>query len=304
MELVEITHLPPLSPAEQALLDAHGLLNILNILQGELVLIGLAAADDPDWLPEGLEIFGHLHATLTDPKALLAEIPRLTAHEAILFAEIEARLAERPDTRENPSIRESLDNLRSIFAILHVRGRELLARAHAPDYWEDIPVAELRESLINVLGAIERNAKGRFHFRFNAALQREFDYYVDLKIESANGPTLRMPLVLQDVMRDLIANARKYTAPGGHITAHLHQNEKRWRFVIEDTGRGIPPDEITRVVEFGRRAPNVADVSTKGGGFGLTKAYLVTKQFGGRFWIGSRLGVGTKIRIDIPMPRA
>lgn len=304
MDLVEITQLPPLSDAEQALLDSHSLLNVLNVLSGELMIIGLCAADDPEWLPAGLEIFRHLHARLISPHAILAEIPHLPAQEATIFAEIEQRLSTRPDLREHPSIRESIANLRSVFAILHVRGRELLARAAAPDEWVTMPVALLRDNLLNVLGAIERNAKGRYHFRFNAALQREFDYYIDLKIESAHGDSLRMPAVLQDVVRDLIANARKYTAPGGHITTHLYQNEAHWSFVIEDSGRGIPPDEITKVVEFGRRATNVADVVTKGGGFGLTKAYLVTKQFKGRIWIGSQLGVGTKIRLEIPVPAA
>ena len=38
-----------------------------------------------------------------------------------------------------------------------------------------------------------------------------------------------------------------------------------------------------------------------GGGFGLTKAFLVTKQLGGRFWIASDVGVGTRIRIRVPV---
>jgi len=43
-------------------------------------------------------------------------------------------------------------------------------------------------------------------------------------------------------------------------------------------------------------------VRTMGAGFGLTKAYYVTKQFGGRMWIASRLGVGTRITLIIPRP--
>jgi signal transduction histidine kinase len=39
-----------------------------------------------------------------------------------------------------------------------------------------------------------------------------------------------------------------------------------------------------------------------GGGFGLTKAFLVTKQFGGRMWIKSELGVGTRITLKLPRP--
>jgi len=101
-------------------------------------------------------------------------------------------------------------------------------------------------------------------------------------------------------MRDLIANARKYTPPGGEITAALYQDAHGTKFLVKDTGRGIPPAEIEQVVHFGKRASNVSTVRTLGGGFGLTKAFLVTKQFGGRFWIGSELGKGTNISIWLP----
>ena len=37
---------------------------------------------------------------------------------------------------------------------------------------------------------------------------------------------------------------------------------------------------------------------------GLTKALFVTKQFGGRFWIKSEVGAGTRIRLVIPRPKA
>ena len=41
-----------------------------------------------------------------------------------------------------------------------------------------------------------------------------------------------------------------------------------------------------------------------GGGFGLTKAFLVTQQFGGRMWIKSELGIGTRITLVLPRPDA
>lgn len=38
-----------------------------------------------------------------------------------------------------------------------------------------------------------------------------------------------MPAVFQDVVRDLIANARKYTPPGGKIIAGLYQDDEMMR---------------------------------------------------------------------------
>ena len=66
--------------------------------------------------------------------------------------------------------------------------------------------------------AIEKNSKGRYRILYNAARKEQQDYYIDFKFETAGGGTLLMPPVFQDTMRDLIANARKYTAPGGSIT--------------------------------------------------------------------------------------
>jgi signal transduction histidine kinase len=70
--------------------------------------------------------------------------------------------------------------------------------------------------------------------------QEKQDYIVNFSIDSVDGTAIHMPPVLQDVMRDLIANARKYTEPGGEISAGLADNGKELRFVVEDTGRGIP----------------------------------------------------------------
>jgi len=39
-----------------------------------------------------------------------------------------------------------------------------------------------------------------------------------------------------------------------------------------------------------------------GGGFGLTKAFLVTKRLGGRMWIRSAVGAGTRITLKVPLP--
>jgi signal transduction histidine kinase len=217
---------------------------------------------------------------------------------------VQAVLESREDAIDDPDVRDSVNNLESVFAILDTRARELLDRVYAPGKWTDHGVEQLTANFTNVLAAIEKNSKGRYRIVKNIAAQEEQDYMVTFGIESVDGTLIHMPPVLQDVMRDLIANARKYTEPGGEITAGLVDNGKELRFVVEDSGRGIPPDEVERVVEFGKRASNVHDTATMGGGFGLTKAYLVTRQFGGRMWIASRPNVGTRITLVIPRPAA
>ncbi|MBI5766676.1 MAG: sensor histidine kinase [Verrucomicrobia bacterium] len=299
---IEITEIPPLQPKEQSLLAMHSLLNVFNVLRGELVLIGINLAQDDTLLHESLAVCDELIGSLQDPAAALATARQVDAQAAVIFADIEAALAPRADRRAHPDIVESLENLRSVFSILRVRAREQLARAQRPDRWREFLIADLRCDFLEVFSAFEKNSHGRFRITYNAALQEPRDYYFDFKIESSLGDRIVMPVVFQDVLRDLVANARKYTAPGGHITAALYEDAASLRLVVEDTGRGIPSDELATVVHYGRRASNVGNVRTMGGGFGLTKAFFVTKQFGGRFWIASTLGVGTRIRLQVPRP--
>ena len=299
---VEVADLPALRPEEASLLEMHSLLNILNILQGELAVIGLTLAEDAELLKDGLTICRELTGALRDRRKALQDAAALPSNRARIMTEIERALQEHADRRESPEIAESLANLESVFAILDVRAHEILARAQHPGRWETMRIENLRHNFLEVFAAIEKNSKGRYRIIYNLARKEPTDYYVRLDFDSVDGKTVYMPPVFQDVMRDLIANARKYTAPGGIIAAGLFESVSELRFVVHDTGRGIPEPELRQVAEFGRRGSNVSQVRTMGGGFGLTKAYYVTKQFGGRMWIASRVDIGT--RISIVLPRA
>jgi signal transduction histidine kinase len=300
MTELEITQIPPLSPGEQSLLDFHSVVNVINVLHAELVMLGLNVADDDRRFGRSLDACMAVVGALSNHEQALAQAARVQDLEHMVEQEL-AGLTGWPNCPGSDAATTAA-NLRSVFAILRVRARELLARAGTPERWEEFDVEQLRGGFAAVFSAIEKNSKGRYRILYNAARQEASDYYVDFKIEGLAGQHLSMPPVLQDVMRDLIANARKYTAPGGHITAAFFEDVEAIRFVVRDDGRGIPPGEIEKVVSFGKRASNVGDVRTLGGGFGLTKAFLVTKQFGGRFWIASAPGVGTQVRLWIPRP--
>jgi signal transduction histidine kinase len=299
---IEIEDIPPLTPGQTSLVDLHSMLNVLSVLHGELTLLGFSMADDPELMRPALALCDRIRADLVDFDASLRHAATIQETNAEIERLVLEEFARRPDKAALAENQESLANMRSVFRVFEVRAREILARAKEPNAWVQLPVEELRADFRAVFAAIERNSRGRFGITYNIALQQDTDYYLDLAIESDNGGTIAMPLVFKDVMRDLMANARKYTAPGGAIAAGLYQSAEMLRFTVQDSGRGIPEEELRTVVHFGRRGSNVAEVRTMGAGFGLTKAFLVTKQFGGRFWIRSALGAGTRIRIEIPRP--
>jgi signal transduction histidine kinase len=299
---IEITEIPPLSPGEASLLDMHSVLNVLNVLHGELIVLGLTLAEDGDLLAPALQLCDRFQADLEDPAASLRQAAATETMLEQIEHTIAAELERHPGSADDPAIEDSLANIRSVGRVFRVRAQELLARAGSPDAWVAMPIAGLRDDFLMVFAAIEKHSRGRYRIIYNLAQQQPSDYYVDFKIESEDGSAVSMPPVFKDVMRDLLANARKYTTPGGTINAGLHETASSLRFTVQDTGQGIPREELTTVVHYGRRGSNVAQVRTLGGGFGLTKAFLVTKRFGGRFFISSEVGVGTRIRIEIPRP--
>lgn len=296
----EIVGIPPLSPGETSLLNMHSVLNVLNVLYGELTLLGLTLADDDTLLRPALDLCERFREDLSNPEASLRQAAGLDQTLFSIERTIAQELNRHPGKSGDPAVQDSLANIRSVYKVLEVRARELLARAAAPGKWVVIPIEDLRADFRSVFAAIEKNSHGRFRIIYNLGQQEPADYYIDLAFESEDGRTVTLPMVFTDVMRDLMANARKYTPLGGTISAGLYETAEVLRFTVQDSGRGIPPDEQQTVVHYGRRGSNVAEVRTMGGGFGLTKAFLVTKQFGGRFWIRSELGVGTRIRIEIP----
>jgi signal transduction histidine kinase len=299
---VEITSIPPLSPGEASLVDMHSVLNVLNVLYGELYVLGDTLGAEAE-LASALERCEIIRRDLTDPAMALRHAATIGDHAQAILATIETSLRAKPDKAADPAVQESVANIQSVFKVLGVRARELLARARAPGEWVEVPIDELRDDFRQVFAAIEKNSHGRYRIIYNLAQQEPSDYYVDFMIESDNGRSVALPLLFKDVMRDLMANARKYTPLGGTICAGLYETTDKLKFSVQDTGCGIPPAEIETVVHYGKRGSNVTHVRTMGGGFGLTKAFLVAKQFGGRFWIKSEIGVGTRIRIEIPRPK-
>jgi signal transduction histidine kinase len=300
---VEITDLPELTREQTALIDMHSVVNIMNVLVNELEYLQ-EVVGDAERLQPALDAVQQVHLRLRSSDDLEADLDGLLKCQDGVMGVVRAALAAHPDAADDPDARDSVGNLQSVFAVLDTRVRELLDRVRRPGEWTEHDVEQLTANFTSVLAAIEKNSKGRYRIVHNIAEQEPQDYMVTFGIESADGDVIRMPPVLQDVMRDLIANARKYTEPGGEITAGLVDNGKELRFVVEDTGRGIPADEVQQAVAFGTRGSNVADKATMGGGFGLTKAWWVTRQFGGRMWIASDPGSGTRITIRIPHPAA
>ncbi|RQD63093.1 MAG: ATP-binding protein [Desulfonatronovibrio sp. MSAO_Bac4] len=290
-----------ISPDKKVMMDMHSLYNIINIISGELQILEMLS-DDQRSMKECVDLCLEIKDGLTHADKVVEYAENIDHHLDFIQERTRELFIKYPQLKDEPDAMESLENIKSVLDILKVRATEILARYKEPGQWKSHDLKELTQNFLDVFAAIEKNSKGKYSFVYNIAARKKDDYFVHLDFQSIDNISLSMPPVFQDAMRDLIANARKYTHPGGNVIAGLLEEEQRLLFAVEDTGIGIPEPEIEKVVDFEFRASNARSRQTMGGGFGLTKAYFVIKQFNGRMWIDSKEGRGTRISIQIPRP--
>lgn len=300
MKEVEVAVPLQLSDAEAARVALHSFHNVLNIIVVELQLLR-RLVKEPAPVARSQGVCQELVAAFRNRECALAQVDAIEGYRAVIEADVAAAIASGPvGAREAELLEESEAQLRRVLNVVDVRVREILARQEAPGRWQSLPIAEIRSGLEQVFRAIAAGARGRYRIVFSPTCPAPDTYAIDFQLAGVDGDTICMPPVLVDCLRDLTANARKYSLPGTCIEACLEENADALELAVRDGGRGIPEGELDRVVLFGHRACNALPNETMGGGYGLTKAYYVARQHGGRMWIASGLGQGTAIRLVIP----
>lgn len=288
-----------LSSSQQKILDLHSVLNVLSVLSNELNILNVLA-NKPDVLRRSLQHIKDIKNFLLKESEIFLQADKIERIYKDIVSDVQTVIASRPDLKAEIDLALYERNLHSLFEIMAVRAEELRQRKDDPLRWGRLPVAEVRHKLIHVLDAIELNAGGRYHIAYDLKDKQPEDYLIEVSVSSVAGAEIDLPLVLLDIMRDLTANARKYTPPGGTIRTHLHDDGEWLTLEVEDSGRGIPERELVEIVHFGQRASNVRDKRTMGGGFGLSKAWYFTHCLQGQMWIRSQEGQGTRVRLQIP----
>lgn len=103
---------------------------------------------------------------------------------------------------------------------------------------------------------------------------------------------------LEQVLVNLIHNAVKFTRSGGEVVLCAGAAEGEVRFTVQDTGAGIPADEISRIFERFYRVDKSRTGS--GTGLGLSIARHIVEAHGGRIWVESVEGQGSTFFFSIP----
>ena len=107
---------------------------------------------------------------------------------------------------------------------------------------------------------------------------------------------------LTQAISNLIHNAIKFTPSGGRVTIEGEVAEDLISLRVIDTGIGIREDDIPIIIKPFQRLASAFEGKYQGAGLGLPFAKAVVELHGGTLAIASAVGVGTTVRITLPLP--
>ncbi len=132
-----------------------------------------------------------------------------------------------------------------------------------------------------------------------ATLYEERQLALDLQCEpglpSVRGDRNR----LRQVFRNLLSNAGKFTPAGGTVVVRVARAGEKARVVVEDSGKGIPADELETVFDRFSQASNNS-TGTGGTGLGLPLCREIAQSHGGRIWAEQGSPSGTRMILEVP----
>jgi signal transduction histidine kinase len=147
-------------------------------------------------------------------------------------------------------------------------------------------VIDLRESLFEAARVFENDAQ-------NAG--------VAIAVTAPDGMGIHADRrALRQMLLNLVSNALRFTQSGGRIDVAVETVGDELHVVVADTGRGIAPETLERLMEPFVQGAEAAVRGQQGTGLGLSITRKLIELHGGRFVVESKLGAGTRATLIFP----
>ncbi|HEX9374326.1 MAG TPA: ATP-binding protein, partial [Roseiflexaceae bacterium] len=105
----------------------------------------------------------------------------------------------------------------------------------------------------------------------------------------------------RQVLENLVSNAVKYSPDGGVIRIAGRADGDHAIVSVSDQGIGIAPEEQGKLFRRFYRADNRLRRETQGAGLGLFLARAIVEAQGGRIWVESQSGRGSRFSFTLPL---
>jgi signal transduction histidine kinase len=151
---------------------------------------------------------------------------------------------------------------------------------------DDVPVLPLLEGLGDLIMP-QLVSKG-LHYRYSGC---------------AGTPAVHVdPEKVRQILLNLLANAVKFTEPGGEVALTCDCRDDAVRITVRDTGRGIAADQLARVFDpFVQVDRHLTPSSQQGVGLGLSISRDLALGMGGRLEAQSTAGEGSAFTLILPL---
>jgi signal transduction histidine kinase len=123
-------------------------------------------------------------------------------------------------------------------------------------------------------------------------------YNHSTEIERVQGDAKKIAIVLINI----VDNAIKYNTKGGSVTITIEKlaNKDFVKIIVEDTGIGVPKEDVNKLFGKFYRGPNAVPVEPNGSGLGLYIVKNIIKRHGGEIGFESIINRGSTVWFTIP----
>ena len=203
---------------------------------------------------------------------------RTPLNSIVGFSSLLGKLYDKDETKEYASIIKHNSDL-LLKLVNDTVSVSLLQTDQVPLVWEDVEICQFCKTIVE---EYEPQASSLVKMEFRAS----FDTY-----------TLRTDVArLKQVFGNLLSNSLKFTEMG-RVSLICEIENDAIRFIVEDTGRGIPVDMRSKIFESFEKI----DVFTQGVGLGLTICKLVADRLGGSITLDTTYEKGTRMIFTHPI---
>jgi len=105
---------------------------------------------------------------------------------------------------------------------------------------------------------------------------------------------------IKQVLVNLLANAMKFTQDGGRVLLVVVPEGDGVRFIVQDSGVGISREDIPRLFQPFQQLETELTRKYPGTGLGLSLCRRFIEMHGGRIWVQSEMGVGSRFIFVLP----
>jgi signal transduction histidine kinase len=123
---------------------------------------------------------------------------------------------------------------------------------------------------------------------------------IRLEAGEDGGPVKMDPYRVDQVLRNLVANALKFSSPQSPVTLSASAANGWLRFSVTDRGQGIAESELGQIFERFHQAQPALTREARGAGLGLYITKRLVEAMGGTIEVSSRPGQGSTFSVALP----